>query len=236
MASPLSKNAESTRALVSWKEIAVFLNRSERTVKRWERERGLPVHRVPGGERGSVFAYPGELGDWLKGKTPELEADDPAPGNPVDGHAVDSATQRTTVPAETVPTAPPGGRQRTASPVRVAVWLAPLAFAVILMFYLSRGQADSRAAANGDPEVTHSKASYLAPDSVAVLPFSNGGGEASSDYLSDGITESLIGNLAHIPQLKVRSRDSVFRLKGKDIELKEARVANLACRPWSAVG
>src|SRR5271154_2924586 len=115
MTSSLSENAKSARALVSWKEIAAFLNRSERTVKRWERERGLPVHRVPGGERGSVFAYPGELGDWLKGKAIELEADDSAWGNPVDGHAVDSATQRPTVPAETVPTAPPGGRRRTVS-------------------------------------------------------------------------------------------------------------------------
>jgi TolB-like protein/Tfp pilus assembly protein PilF len=62
----------------------------------------------------------------------------------------------------------------------------------------------------------------LAPDSVAVLPFTNVGGGPGSDYLSDGITESLIGNLAHIPQLKVRSRDSVFRLKGQDIGVQEA--------------
>ncbi len=51
--------------LVSWKEIAVFLNRSESTVKRWERERGLPVHRVPGGERGGVYAFAAELEAWL---------------------------------------------------------------------------------------------------------------------------------------------------------------------------
>ena len=118
-----------------------------------------------------MFAYPGELGDWLKGKTPELEADDPAPGNPVDGHAVDSATQRTTVPAETVPTAPPGGRRRTVSPVRVAVWLVALAFAMILMFYLSRGHTDSRAPADVDPEAGHSKAPYLAPDLCRSFAF-----------------------------------------------------------------
>jgi TolB-like protein len=222
MASPVSENAESARSLVSWKEIAAFLNRSERTVKRWERERGLPVHRVPGGERGSVFAYPGELADWLKGKAPELEADDSAPGNLVEGHAVDSATQHTTVPTESVPTAPPGGWRRTVSLVRVAVWLVPLAFAVILLFYLFRGHADSRVAAGGSREISSSKVPSLAPDSVAVLPFINAGGDAGSDYLSDGITESLIGNLAHIPQLKVRSRDSVFRLKGKDVQLKDA--------------
>src|SRR5208282_5139486 len=43
-------------------------------------------------------------------------------------------------------------------------------------------------------------------DSLAVLPFTNGGGDANSDYLSDGITESLIDSLAHVPQLKVKSR------------------------------
>jgi TolB-like protein len=36
------------------------------------------------------------------------------------------------------------------------------------------------------------------------------------------ITASLIGNLAHVPQLKVRSRDSVFRFKGKDAEVQTA--------------
>jgi tetratricopeptide (TPR) repeat protein len=68
MASLVVQNARSERTLVSWKEIAVFLNRAERTVKRWEQERGLPVHRVPGGERGSVFAYPSELNAWLLGE------------------------------------------------------------------------------------------------------------------------------------------------------------------------
>lgn len=57
---------------------------------------------------------------------------------------------------------------------------------------------------------------------MAVLPFTNVRGDANSDYLSDGITESLIGNLAHLPQLKVRSRDSVFRYKGKDVDVQTA--------------
>src|SRR5580700_11126296 len=77
MASPQTRNSDTAKTLVSWKEIAVFLNRAERTVKRWERERGLPVHRVPGGERGGVFAYSDELGGWLKGKALELEVDEP---------------------------------------------------------------------------------------------------------------------------------------------------------------
>jgi TolB-like protein/DNA-binding winged helix-turn-helix (wHTH) protein len=59
-------------------------------------------------------------------------------------------------------------------------------------------------------------------DSIAVLPFTNGSGDANTDYLSDGITESLIGNLAHVPQLKVKSRSSVFRYKGKDVDAQKA--------------
>src|ERR1700685_322211 len=59
--------------LDSWKEIAVFFGRDERTVRRWEKERGLPAHRVPGGGRGGVFAYTDELRESLKGRANELE-------------------------------------------------------------------------------------------------------------------------------------------------------------------
>jgi eukaryotic-like serine/threonine-protein kinase len=58
-------------------------------------------------------------------------------------------------------------------------------------------------------------------DSIAVLPFTNGGGNPNTEYLSDGITESLIDNLVHVPQLKVRSRNSVFRYKGKDVDVQK---------------
>ena len=58
-------------------------------------------------------------------------------------------------------------------------------------------------------------------DSVAVLPFTNVGGDASTDYLSDGITESLIASLTHVPDLKVKSRNSVFRYKGKDVDAQK---------------
>ncbi|HVZ82440.1 MAG TPA: hypothetical protein VG893_02110 [Terracidiphilus sp.] len=59
----------------SWKEIAAFFGRDERTVKRWEKERALPVHRLPG-ERGGVFAYTDELTGWLHSTSPTQ----PAPG------------------------------------------------------------------------------------------------------------------------------------------------------------
>jgi TolB-like protein len=66
-----------------------------------------------------------------------------------------------------------------------------------------------------------SPGSGSAIDSLAVLPFANGGGDANTDYLSDGITESLIDNLAHVPQLKVKSRNSVFHYKGKDVDVQK---------------
>ena len=58
-------------------------------------------------------------------------------------------------------------------------------------------------------------------DSIAVLPFTNGGGDANNEYLSDGVTESLIASLTHVPELKVKSRNSVFRYKGKDVDFKK---------------
>ena len=58
-------------------------------------------------------------------------------------------------------------------------------------------------------------------DSIAVLPFTNVSGDASTDYLSDGITESLIASLTHVPGLKVKSRNSVFRYKRKDVDTQK---------------
>jgi eukaryotic-like serine/threonine-protein kinase len=54
--------------------------------------------------------------------------------------------------------------------------------------------------------------------SVAVLPFVNASNDPNTDYLSDGITESLINNLSQVPNLAVMSRSSVFRYKGHDID------------------
>jgi tetratricopeptide (TPR) repeat protein len=59
------------RRLSSWKEIAAYFGKDERTVKRWEATRGLPVRRVPRGTRSSVFAYQDELEAWLRGTPPE---------------------------------------------------------------------------------------------------------------------------------------------------------------------
>jgi hypothetical protein len=68
--------------LDSWKEIARYLDRDVRTVARWEEQRRLPVHRVPGGRRSNVFAYVDELDRWLA--SPGAEADAAAASTPAD--------------------------------------------------------------------------------------------------------------------------------------------------------
>jgi len=65
------------------------------------------------------------------------------------------------------------------------------------------------------------KSSTSQIESIAVIPFASVGGNADTDYLSDGLTESLIASLAHLPQLKVKSRNSVFRYNGKEVDVQK---------------
>ena len=62
-------------------------------------------------------------------------------------------------------------------------------------------------------------------DSMAVLPFANVSGDSQMEYLSDGLTESIIFSLSQLPQLRVMSRSAVFRYKGRT---EEAQVAGQA--------
>lgn len=62
--------------LNGWKEIAAYLGRDRRTVERWERHRGLPVRRMPGAGRATVYALISELDEWLASSKPD-EPDTP---------------------------------------------------------------------------------------------------------------------------------------------------------------
>lgn len=73
-----SDRADAAPRLVGWKEIAFYLGKADRTVKRWGSERRLPVHRVPGTAKTSVYAYPAELDQWLESASafePDSEPD-----------------------------------------------------------------------------------------------------------------------------------------------------------------
>lgn len=58
-------------------------------------------------------------------------------------------------------------------------------------------------------------------DSIAVMPFANVGGDPNTEYLSDGLTESIINSLTQLPSLTVMARSTVFRYKGKEVDVSQ---------------
>ena len=87
---------------------------------------------------------------------------------------------------------------RVAAFVGVGVLLAALAFGAYKLF-------GGGGASSDDPTI----------NSLAVLPFTNVGDDPGAEYLSDGMTESLINSLSQLPSVKVRSRNTVFQYKGR---------------------
>ncbi len=80
-----------------------------------------------------------------------------------------------------------------------------------LAFALRATATDSHPAHHAPAE-----AATGAIDSIAVLPFVNASRDPDTEYLSDGITESIINNLAQLPKLRVIPRSTMFRFKGRD--------------------
>jgi len=75
-------NSDSSRLgtrLEGWKTIASYLDKAERTVKRWEVDRGVPVHRVPGGGRAVVYCIATELDAWLESNRTYAEGSHSSP-------------------------------------------------------------------------------------------------------------------------------------------------------------
>ena len=95
-----------------------------------------------------------------------------------------------------------------------------IAVAALLIFITAVGAALLfRSRSNGR---TDSLPSGAAIDSLAVLPLANVSNDPNTEYLSDGITESIIGNLSQLPRLRVMARATVFRFKGKEVDPKAA--------------
>jgi len=70
-----------------------------------------------------------------------------------------------------------------------------------------------------------SQNSQIAVHSIAVLPFINVSKDSEMEYLSDGISESLINSLSQLRGIKVIARNSAFKYKGADVDLKEVAKA-----------
>jgi serine/threonine protein kinase/Tfp pilus assembly protein PilF len=88
-------------------------------------------------------------------------------------------------------------------------WAVPLGVAAIILATLAIFYLYS------------TRASKAAIDSIAVLPFVNANTDPNTEYLADGITENIIYRLSQLPELKVMSRNSVFRYKGREQDARE---------------
>lgn len=94
--SSTASDAPPSERLDSWKEIAAYLRREVRTVQRWEKEEGLPVHRSPHKRQGRIYAYKAELDAWWNdghARLAELEEADYAGVEP-SGEYLQATTER----------------------------------------------------------------------------------------------------------------------------------------------
>ena len=130
-------------------------------------------------------------------------------------HTTDASVNRATAPTTVLPAPQTPGTTRELSKsnrrkvivvvaVVCALGLAVVIISVIVSAFLYRSR-------------THT----TAITSIAVMPFANASGNADVEYLSDGMTETLINSLSQLPNLSVKARSSVFRYKGKEIDPKK---------------
>jgi len=189
--------------LDSWKEIAGYLGRSVRTVQRWERQEGLPVHRLQHDRQGSVYALPAELDAWWEARRVGLD-DERAEGD-AEPETATAAPERVAPEAAARVGALPGTGGAQAVPAvqasggRRLSWLAAAALlaAALGVLLLSRvRQADAE------------------PPRLAVLPFANLTGDPDREFLSDGLTDVMIAELGRRQDLSVIARSSVLAYKG----------------------
>src|ERR1043165_941285 len=124
-------------------------------------------------------------------------------------HRTDADLNRSTGPTTVLPAQPFSGTtdelRRSKSSRPFAVVIGAIVFIAIVAgaFYWYLDRKKTRAI-----------------ESIAVMPFVNESGNADVEYLSDGMTETLIKSLSNLPNLSVKPRSSVFRYKGKDTDLK----------------
>jgi eukaryotic-like serine/threonine-protein kinase len=85
------------------------------------------------------------------------------------------------------------------------LWMGAVAVALLLAGFNVGGWRDKLFKPSGPARI----------ESIAVLPFANVSNDPKTEYLSDGITESLIDSLSQLPNLTVMSRNTVFRYKGQ---------------------
>jgi TolB-like protein/Flp pilus assembly protein TadD len=199
-------SAQPDDLLDSWKAIASYLKRDVRTVRRREAEQGLPVRRHQHQKGASVYAYRSELDSWWKGEKEKLDKTETMPGDQRDLMAA---------PAEQVSAERPHLVAAVAAPKpnRRYFW------AIFPLLLIALAVASYWALRNQSRARISSPARIM----LAVLPFQNLTGDASQDFVSDGLTEELstqISQLQH-DRLGVIARTSAMTYKNTSKPVSE---------------
>jgi TolB-like protein len=127
-------------------------------------------------------------------------------------HTTDARADRSTAPTTALPTPPPAATsQLTKSklPIILIAVGAVMGLVVIAVLVIAAGNY-----------LHLSRRTTPAVQSIAVMPFVNASGSPDVEYLSDGMTETLISSLSQLPNLNVKARSSVFRYKGKEQDVQ----------------
>jgi tetratricopeptide (TPR) repeat protein len=186
--------------LESWKEISSFLGRDVRTCMRWERDLGLPIHRLDGSPRARVFAFKDELSAWLDRKLHEHDGE-----HRPNGHAPSAAGL---APAPT----PAVGRRLFSLRPRVIVLAVVSTVALAALIYRALVPAPPAPLPPG----------YVQPV-LAVLNFENKSGDPSLDYLRFALPELLIADLSQSRYIRVVTADQMLTaLRRLDLDASSA--------------
>jgi len=167
------------KKLDSWGEIASYLGREVRTVQRWERTEGLPVRRHEHKKKSTVYAYTGELDAWIKNRQPkdDPEADAAFVPEPDVDASLEKEDGALTPPVAPVELPPRTGKRLTVLLATAAI----LCIAVYGAYHWFQVQA-----------ITRTKVRLV------VLPFKNLSGDASQNYISEGLTEDITTQLGRL--------------------------------------
>ena len=196
--------------LDSWKAIADYLGRDVRSVQRWESERGLPVHRIPGSRSGGVFAYTAEIEAWLHGRSGGRDVHPQADPRLAASSPVEQPTAAENVePSPTAPEPEPASRTK---PILASVIAGLLAVALVGSYVVVAKHP--KAAASGPLQ---------SRPMLAILPFANLSGDPSQDYFADGLTEELITQVGRLDpaELGVIARTSSMKYKHTNKDVAE---------------
>ncbi len=169
--------------LDSWKEVAAYLKREVRTVQRWEKKEGLPIHRLQHDKLGSIYAYKSELDAWWNERRPRLEAQPEAPAEagdlePYEVPAIPAPLPEVTTRVSSLP------RPGFTSASRAAAGLVAATLLILVIYSIRESFKPGKA--------TPPPGKLM----LVVLPFENLSNDPEQDHFSDGLTGEMITQIS----------------------------------------